>query len=661
MWERRTWYPNGMIVEDTTLMQWQIDACTTLFQFILDALGSTSSIYTGLAATPGTGLQVVMGTGALYQYGLMDPTTWSDMPTNSWEGMLPGLLLAAQTLDYTFAAPTTSGQSIDYLIEAQIQVTDSATDALPFSNGATPPSAVTQNLSPSRQNLVVFQVKPGAAATSGDQTAPTADSGWVPLYVVTVAYGETQIVTGNITAASGAPKFYGFVQINPSGNTPVYLSPASQQSGSLNISGEAQVGSIVAADALFGGASSVSHYDGAWANGFSGDYLNLTAIGWTGSVQDTDSLDIAGSIGYTGSHAGTDDDPYPLSMLNVAMLGGKVASDYALASGNYIIVYSGTPTLASGNAGITGYFQSSLATGTAPFVVASTTMVENLNAEYLAGYAAGNASGDIPVANGTLCDSLNAELLNGEPGSYYQPAGDYAEMNDTNTGSFSSTGTIGTTGGTGSAQATLGYEATNDYGINSNGALSYLSSPAFLALIASGIYTTGPLSVGSPNSPQNLSAQDIVPSGIMRSGLCVYTVTYSTSSTYPTPGSGTPYGTYESQTGQIVVSKEPFDSTKVHIGFRVKITVNASTPLSFNGVGYGWYIVYIDGVELGATTSSPTTTLSIGQHTIDLIYTPQSYTSSTGAVTWGGGATLFGWIPMNGSQIASSITELVPG
>lgn len=51
--------------------------------------------------------------------------------------------------------------------------------------------------------------------------------------------------------------------------------------------------------------------------------------------------------------------------------------------------------------------------GTAPFVVASTTVVTNLNADLLDGRQAGNISGAIPISNGTVCANLNANMLDG--------------------------------------------------------------------------------------------------------------------------------------------------------------------------------------------------------------------------------------------------------
>lgn len=57
--------------------------------------------------------------------------------------------------------------------------------------------------------------------------------------------------------------------------------------------------------------------------------------------------------------------------------------------------------------------QTTVPTGTAPLVVASTTKVANLNADLLDGYNTGNGSGAIPISNGTVNTNLNADKLDG--------------------------------------------------------------------------------------------------------------------------------------------------------------------------------------------------------------------------------------------------------
>lgn len=671
---RQTLYSKEQPQSAVSLQQVR-DATKSLARFVADAMGDTNARFAGLAASPGTGLVVNIAAGSLYQQGEIDPTAWGTLAADTSEWVLQGISTTSQALS-GFVAPSTSGQSIDYLIEAQIVVTDDAATLIPFYNSANPATPTYTSLSPSRTNVITFKVKAGTAATTGTQTAPTSDSGWVPLYVVTVAYGETQLVSGNIALASGAPAFYGYVEINPNGNTPVFLSPASQQTGTINISGQSQSGNIKTGYVLIGGATAPTNFASAFASGVAGDYLKLTATGWTGSPQTTDSAAIAGSIGYTGTHAGTDADPYPQSQLNVAMLGGKLASDYALASGNYIIVYSGSPTAASGNAAITGTFSAlslaSTITSGAPLTVASSVEVANLNAALLGGFEPGNSDGEIPVSNGTLNANLNAQFLNGLPSSAFQPAGSYAVMNSSNTGSFTATGSLIGTGGTGSNQIIIGYAASNAYGMNAGGAIGFVQSAGVLALIGSSVVTQGALSVGAAGSPANLSAKDLIPSGLLRAGYCVYTVTYGgNGNSYPYPGNGTAWGSYASVGGQIVVGADTVDSASFTIGYRTKITLASNITIALAKMGLPTMQVYVDGAlvaTLSGEMSGPVNVnLSSGTHTIDFVYTAYNMAlayyvgSEGGSNNHGGNATVFGWLPMSGGQLSSAITALAPG
>jgi hypothetical protein len=56
---------------------------------------------------------------------------------------------------------------------------------------------------------------------------------------------------------------------------------------------------------------------------------------------------------------------------------------------------------------------STVATGTAPLVIASTTKVANLNADLLDDMTTGNAEGNIPINNNTMSVGLNADKLDG--------------------------------------------------------------------------------------------------------------------------------------------------------------------------------------------------------------------------------------------------------
>ena len=112
---------------------------------------------------------------------------------------------------FTLTPPTTSGQSINYLIQASLAESDSNPIVLPYYNAANPSQpfygpandGVGQNTQ--RTQRVQFQLKPSAPSNAGTQVTPPIDSGWVGLYVITVNYGQSQIGPQSIVTLPGAP------------------------------------------------------------------------------------------------------------------------------------------------------------------------------------------------------------------------------------------------------------------------------------------------------------------------------------------------------------------------------------------------------------------------------------------------------------------------
>ncbi len=176
------------------------------------AMLGTSTIANGFAVTP-TGpasLQVVVAPGEIYSLTSIDALAFSTLPADTTHSILKqGIMLDGITL--SCPAPTTTGQSIAYLVQATYQDVDSNPVLLPYYNSANPAlpysgmgnNGITQNTV--RKGAAVLQVKAGASATTGSQVTPSPDSGYIGLYVVTVAFGQTTIVSGNIAQYSGAP------------------------------------------------------------------------------------------------------------------------------------------------------------------------------------------------------------------------------------------------------------------------------------------------------------------------------------------------------------------------------------------------------------------------------------------------------------------------
>lgn len=174
-----------------------------------DILG-LSTVVKGLACTPGTGLSVSLAAGRIYSLQNVDNLPYSTLPADTADQIMKqGINTAATVLALT--APTISGQSINYLIEAAYNEIDTNATLLNFYNSDDPetpyvgPNNTGQNVYTTRKGVVSLAAKAGAPATTGSQTTPSADSGYVGLYVVTIANGASSVVTGNISTAGGAP------------------------------------------------------------------------------------------------------------------------------------------------------------------------------------------------------------------------------------------------------------------------------------------------------------------------------------------------------------------------------------------------------------------------------------------------------------------------
>lgn len=182
------------------------------------AVLGTGTIANGLAATPTSpaSMQVSVAPGEIYAMANVDATAFGSLAANTTHSILKqGIVMDATLL--TFTAPATAGQSIAYLIQGAYQDTDAQPVVLPYYNASNPAQAFSgPNNSGSSQNTVrrgavVLQIKAGTAAATGSEVAPAPDAGYIPLWVVRVANGQTTITATNIAQATGAPFLSGTV------------------------------------------------------------------------------------------------------------------------------------------------------------------------------------------------------------------------------------------------------------------------------------------------------------------------------------------------------------------------------------------------------------------------------------------------------------------
>ena len=178
---------------------------------LAQAVFGTGTYVFGLtgAQTTVASMTINVGPGSVLSLQEVDASAYGGLGTNTNPLVKMGINLTSTP--FTLTAPSTSGQSINYLIEAEFSETDTDPVVLPYYNPSSPstpyagPSNTGASQNTVRTQTVGLQLKAGTPATTGTQTTPATDAGWVPLYVITVNFGQTAVTTSEITVANGAP------------------------------------------------------------------------------------------------------------------------------------------------------------------------------------------------------------------------------------------------------------------------------------------------------------------------------------------------------------------------------------------------------------------------------------------------------------------------
>ncbi|MCJ2135613.1 hypothetical protein MKK69_16400 [Methylobacterium sp. J-026] len=181
--------------------------------YALQAALGNGTVVDGLAisATIPASLSLVVGTGSLMTYAAIDPSAaFSDLGIDTTHFTMKQGLLQEPGATLVITPPAAAGYSQIYLVQAAYSEADSFT-VLPYYNAANPalpfngPNNSGNRDLTLRQSLCVVGLKPGTAAATGSQQAPSPDPGYVGLYVITVPNGATQITSANIALYPGAP------------------------------------------------------------------------------------------------------------------------------------------------------------------------------------------------------------------------------------------------------------------------------------------------------------------------------------------------------------------------------------------------------------------------------------------------------------------------
>lgn len=147
-------------------------------------------------------LNVDIGTGEIYITAPIDTTDYgvapNDIPADATPILKQGIYNGGT---FSTPAPVTVGESINYLIQITFQEIDNDLQPRLFKVGGT------INVNTIRQDNAIVQIKAGTPAPTGTQVTPSPDAGFIGAWVITVAYGQTTVTSGDISQYSGAPFF----------------------------------------------------------------------------------------------------------------------------------------------------------------------------------------------------------------------------------------------------------------------------------------------------------------------------------------------------------------------------------------------------------------------------------------------------------------------
>ena len=213
-------YPMEQIIVDDFLNQRVLDMIA--LGKLISAILGTQTMVEGLACTPTSpaSMSVNVAPGQIFFLEAVDTTTYGDLsataniighnvtPANTTI-MKQGMILSETT--FALTAPSTSGDSVNYLISANYEDSDAVNTVLNYYNSSNPsqPFQGPNNSGTAqptvRQGKCVLTLTAGTAAPTGTQTTPAVPSGQIGLWVITVPYGATSITSSNISTYSGAP------------------------------------------------------------------------------------------------------------------------------------------------------------------------------------------------------------------------------------------------------------------------------------------------------------------------------------------------------------------------------------------------------------------------------------------------------------------------
>lgn len=158
-----------------------------------------SGLQIGASGPPS--LVVTIDIGSIYVKAQTDATAYSTLGTDTTFIDKQGLLPTSTSL--TITPPVTSGQSQWYLVQAIYGDEDTAPVVLPYWNSSDPdmplsgPANSGSSQNTQRLGLCNIALKAGTPAATGSQVPPAPDAGYVGLWLILVANGQTTITSAN--------------------------------------------------------------------------------------------------------------------------------------------------------------------------------------------------------------------------------------------------------------------------------------------------------------------------------------------------------------------------------------------------------------------------------------------------------------------------------
>lgn len=228
MTDRVIVYP-GSGVQDTDILRLQMyqrRAVNYLARMALSPAANAGIVWNFVPQSV-SGLTVTLSDGVIVGPMILEDATAYGSLGGSGYDTTPVATVPGVTVVGPFPNTATAGQSVNHVIYATVSIVDADFQVLYYAN----PDNVTQVLrgvnnsglgqATTRKELVTISFVAGTPGTTGSQATPAVPTGGIPMYVVTLASGDTAINLANVTQHPASPFFPGLEQLwagNPNGH-----------------------------------------------------------------------------------------------------------------------------------------------------------------------------------------------------------------------------------------------------------------------------------------------------------------------------------------------------------------------------------------------------------------------------------------------------------